>query len=173
MGHGTQARSAHDPFADAHSWHCGLHDPLGASLPPLSRVVRRSSRLPWPAGLDVGRRPQCAGSAGLDVKMAGMDLARARFLVDVLTPSGHLERIREFAGSLRQSTRRHGELLVVGTPGFEPWHFTAHMADEAVWARLPELEPTLVRWSVPPSAPTHLSVPLERLEVAKRGETLM
>jgi hypothetical protein len=105
--------------------------------------------------------------------MAGMDLARARFLVDVLTPSGHLERIRDFAGSLRQSTRRHSELLVVGTPGFEPWHFTAHMADEARWARLPELEPTLVRWSIPPSAPSHLSVPLERLEAAKRGETLM
>jgi hypothetical protein len=102
-----------------------------------------------------------------------MDLARARFLVDVLTPSGQLERIREFAGSLRQSTRRHGELLVVGTPGFEPWHFTAHMADEALWARLPELEPTLVRWSVPPSAPSHLAVPLERLEAARRSETLM
>jgi hypothetical protein len=105
--------------------------------------------------------------------MAGMDLARARFLIDVLAPSGSLERIREFAGSLRQSTRREGELLVVGTPGFEPWHFTAHMADEARWARLPELEPTLVRWSVPPSAPSHLSVPLERLEAARRGETLM
>ncbi len=105
--------------------------------------------------------------------MAGMDLARARFLVDVLTPSGSLDRIRDFAGSLRQSTRRHGDLLVVGTPGFEPWHFTAHMADEARWARLPELEPTLVRWSVPPSAPSHLSVPFERLEAATRGETLM
>ena len=105
--------------------------------------------------------------------MAGMDLARARLLVDVLSPSGHLERIREFAGSLRQSTRRDGELLVVGTPGFEPWHFTAHMADEARWSGLPELEPTLVRWSVPPSAPSHLAVPLERLEAARRGETLM
>ena len=105
--------------------------------------------------------------------MAGMDIARARFLVDVLTPSGSLDRIRDFAGSVRQSTRRHGELLVVGTPGFEPWHFTAHMADEARWARLPELEPTLVRWSVPPSAPSHLAVPLERLEAARRGETLM
>jgi hypothetical protein len=124
-------------------------------------------------GAPVGHRPWCAGSAGLDVKMAGMDLARARFLVDVLTPSGHLERIREFAGSLRQSTQRDGELLVVGTPGFEPWHFTAHMADEARWARLPELEPTLVRWSVPRSAPSHLAVPLERLEAARRGETLM
>ena len=114
-----------------------------------------------------------AGQTGPDAKMAGMDLARARFLVDVLTPSGSLDRIRDFAGSLRQATRRHGDLLVVGTPGFEPWHFTAHMADEARWARLPELEPTLVRWSVPPAAPSHLSVPLERLEAATRGETLM
>ena len=105
--------------------------------------------------------------------MAGMDLARARFLVEVLTPSGSLARIREFAGSLRQSTRHDCELLVVGTPGFEPWHFTAHMADEARWAKLPQLEPTLVRWSVPAGAPSHLSIPLERLEAARRGETLM
>src|SRR4029450_8726896 len=114
-----------------------------------------------------------AGQTGPDAKMAGMDLARARFLVDVLTPSGSLHRIRDFAGSLRQAPRRHGDLLVVGTPGFEPWHFTAHMADEARWARLPELEPTLVRWSVPPAAPSHLSVPLERLEVANSRATPM
>jgi hypothetical protein len=102
-----------------------------------------------------------------------MDLARARLLVDILTPSGRLDRIREFAGSLRRSTRRGGELLVVGTPDFEPWHFAAHLADEARWAHLAELEPTLVRWSVPPSAPSHLAVPLSRLEAARRGETLM
>ena len=128
--------------------------------------------MPWPV-VPYGSSTVVCQSDGPDAKMAGMDLARARFLVDVLAPSGSLERIREFAGSLRQSTRREGELLVVGTPGFEPWHFTAHMADEARWARLPELEPTLVRWSVPPSAPSHLSVPLERLEAARRGETLM
>jgi len=128
--------------------------------------------LPWPV-VPYGSSTVVCQSDGPDAKMASMDLARARFLVDVLAPSGSLERIREFAGSLRQSTRREGELLVVGTPGFEPWHFTAHMADEARWARLPELEPTLVRWSVPPSAPSHLSVPLERLEAARRGETLM
>ena len=128
--------------------------------------------MPWPV-VPYGSSTVVCQSDGPDAKMAGMDLARARFLVEVLAPSGSLERIREFAGSLRQSTRREGELLVVGTPGFEPWHFTAHMADEARWARLPELEPTLVRWSVPPSAPSHLSVPLERLEAARRGETLM
>jgi len=128
--------------------------------------------LPWPV-VPYGSSTVVCQSDGPDAKMARMDLARARFLVDVLAPSGSLDRIREFAGSLRQSTRREGELLVVGTPGFEPWHFTAHMADEARWARLPELEPTLVRWSVPPSAPSHLSVPLERLEAARRGETLM
>jgi hypothetical protein len=98
-----------------------------------------------------------------------MDLARARFLVHVLAPSGSLDRIREFAASLRQSTRREGELLVVGTPGFEPWHFTAHMADEARWARLPELEPTLVL-SVSPSAPSHLDS-ARAAEAARRGET--
>jgi len=39
-------------------------------------------------------------------------------------------------------------------------------------AGIPELAPTLVRWSPPPDAPPHLRVGLERLEAAQRGETL-
>jgi hypothetical protein len=107
-------------------------------------------------------------------KMVRMDLARARLLLDALTPTGHVDRVREFAGSLRRSaSRRSDGLLVVGTPGYEPWHFTAHLADEAHYSGLPELEPTLVRWSVPHDAPSHLAVSLDRLEAARRGETLM
>ncbi len=106
--------------------------------------------------------------------MVAMDLARARLLLETLAPTGHVDRVREFAGSLRRSAaRRSGDLLVVGTPGYEPWHFTAHLADEARYSGLPELEATLIRWSVPQDAPAHLAVSLDRLEAARRGETLM
>jgi hypothetical protein len=63
-------------------------------------------------------------------------------------------------------------LLLVGTPAYEPWHLTAHLDDESRLSGIPELTPTLVRWSPPPGAPLHLAVGLERLEAARRGETL-
>jgi hypothetical protein len=63
-------------------------------------------------------------------------------------------------------------LLLVGTPTYEPWHLTAHLDDESRLSGIPELMPTLVRWSPPPDAPPHLRVGLARLEAARRGETL-
>src|SRR5262249_20614442 len=53
------------------------------------------------------------------------------------------------------------------------WHMTAHLADESRLAGLPELAPTLVRWSPPAGAPAHLSVGIERLERASKTETLL
>lgn len=64
------------------------------------------------------------------------------------------------------------DLLLVGTPDEEPWHFAAHLTDEAGWAGRPELAPTLVRWHVPDGAPPHLAVGLDRLSVVRR-ETLL
>jgi hypothetical protein len=61
---------------------------------------------------------------------------------------------------------------VVGTPEDEPWHLTAHLDEESRMSGIPELTPTLVRWRVPQGAPSHLRVGLERLEAARRGETL-
>ena len=77
-----------------------------------------------------------------------------------------------FGRAVRSSTRSAGGLLVVGTPGFEPWHLTAHLDEESRLAGIPSLMPTLVRWSPPPDAPPHLRVGLSRLEAARRGETL-
>ena len=77
-----------------------------------------------------------------------------------------------FGRAVRVSTRSAGGLLVVGTPGFEPWHLTAHLDEESRLAGIPSLMPTLVRWSPPPDAPPHLRVGLSRLEAARRGETL-
>jgi hypothetical protein len=104
-----------------------------------------------------------------------MDRERAIALRELLAPTGWVERSRTFAKSLRRSRsgRSPGGLLLVGTPTAEPWHLTAHLDDEARWFDIPELSPTLVRWSPPVDAPAHLAVGLSRLEQAQRGETVM
>lgn len=91
---------------------------------------------------------------------------------ELLLGTPWIRQTREFARSLRRAGHHEGGLLVVGTPTEEPWHLTAHLADEARWAGLPELAPTLVRWQAPPDAPAHLAVTLRRLEEARRGETV-
>jgi hypothetical protein len=90
----------------------------------------------------------------------------------VLAPTGWPERARVFARALRTSTRARGGLLLVGTPAEEPWHLAAHLDDESRLSGIAELAPTLVRWDAPADAPPHLRVGLERLERARRGETL-
>ncbi len=76
-------------------------------------------------------------------------------------------------GAAVRRTGAPGGLLVVGTPGDEPWHFTAHLDDQARWSGLGQLRPTLVRWAPPPGAPPHLAVGLDRLQAATRGETVV
>lgn len=104
--------------------------------------------------------------------MCGVDTERVRALRDLLAATGWVERTRSFAGTLRGATSTPGGLLLVGTPTEEPWHLAAHLDDEARFAGVPELAPTLVRWSPPPGAPPHLSVTLARLEQARRDETV-
>jgi hypothetical protein len=82
------------------------------------------------------------------------------------------DEVVDFAGALGAAPAEPGSLLLVGTPEDEPWHFAAHLTDEAEWARRAELAPTLVRWQVPPGAPPHLAVGLDRLQVVRR-ETLL
>lgn len=103
--------------------------------------------------------------------MVSMDSGSVALLRELLDGSGWLERTRELGLALR-ATRSPGGLLVVGTPDDEPWHVTAHLSDEARFAGLPQLTPTLIRWNPPPDAPAHLRVGVERLERAARGETL-
>ena len=90
----------------------------------------------------------------------------------LLAPTGWLERTRAFARALRSGARTPGGLLLVGTPGEEPWHLAAHLDEESRFAGIPELAPTLIRWSPPAGAPAHLQVGLRRLEAARRGEAL-
>ena len=102
-----------------------------------------------------------------------VDAARVAALRDLLSSTPWVERTRGFAKTMRTSTTTPEGLLLVGTPDDEPWHLTAHLTDEARLAHLPELTPTLVRWHAEPDAPPHLSVTLERLERARRGETVL
>ena len=102
-----------------------------------------------------------------------VDADRVHALRELLSGSGWVERTRDFARSVRTSTRREGGLMLVGTPSDEPWHLTAHLSDESRLAGIPELMPTLVRWAPPAEAPPHLAVGLARIERATRGETLV
>lgn len=102
-----------------------------------------------------------------------MDAEQVAALRVLLEPTGWLERAAAFAKVLRGSARTPGGLLVVGTPDHEPWHLAAHLDEESRFAGIPELAPTLVRWSPPKDAPSHLNIGLQRLEQAKRGESLL
>ncbi|MDP9861612.1 MULTISPECIES: hypothetical protein [Streptosporangium] len=100
-----------------------------------------------------------------------MDARSVALLREILDSTGWVEHTRRLGLALR-ATRSPGGLLVVGTPEEEPWHLTAHLGDEARLAGLPQLAPTLVRWAPVPGSPAHLRVGLERIEQARRGETL-
>ncbi|MDX6335654.1 MAG: hypothetical protein QOG05_2994 [Streptosporangiaceae bacterium] len=101
-----------------------------------------------------------------------MDAGQVAELRAVLAPSGWLERSAVLARALRRS-RTPGGLLVVGTPGDEPWHLAAHLDEESRLSDAPGLSPTLVRWAPPADAPPHLRVGMRRLERAERGETVL
>jgi hypothetical protein len=102
-----------------------------------------------------------------------MNAEQVAALRELLAPTGWVDRAAAFARALRSSARTPGGLLVVGTPEEEPWHLTAHLDEESRLGGIPELMPTLVRWSPPPGAPPHLSVTLSRLTAARRGESLL
>jgi hypothetical protein len=82
-------------------------------------------------------------------------------------------RTADFAHGLRRFTTRTGGLLLFGPAENEPWHLTAHLDDELHRAGLEDIRPSLVRWSPPPDAPPHLSIGLDRLREAGRGESLL
>lgn len=103
-----------------------------------------------------------------------MDAVRVALLREVLAGTEWPGAARRFAVTLRRSVvPAGGNLLLVGTESYEPWHMAAHLVDEAAWSGLPELAPTLVRHHVLPGDAPHLSVGLSRLEAARRGHTLL
>ncbi|MFC4561609.1 hypothetical protein ACFO4E_07055 [Nocardiopsis mangrovi] len=100
-----------------------------------------------------------------------MDAQDVSLLRELLASTSWVGRADDLGRALRR-TRDPGGLLLVGTPDHEPWHLAAHLDDESRYAGLPQLAPSLVRWNPPPDAPAHLRIGLERLEDARRGETL-
>jgi hypothetical protein len=105
--------------------------------------------------------------------METMNAEQVAALRALLAPTGWLDRTSSFARALRRSARTPNGLLVVGPEAEEPWHMTAHLADESKLAGIPELAPTLIRWQPRPGAPAHLSFGLDRLRAATREETLL
>jgi len=105
--------------------------------------------------------------------METMNTDQVAALRALLAPTGWLERTSSFARALRRSARTPNGLLVVGPAADEPWHMTAHLADESRLAGVPELAPTLIRWAPEPGAPEHLSVGVDRLRAANSAETLL
>jgi len=79
----------------------------------------------------------------------------------------------EFGQALQAAPKAAGGLLVAGPARAEPWHFTAHLSDEAQWAQLPQLTPTLILAAPEIGAPAHLSTGWERLARSGRGEALL
>jgi hypothetical protein len=90
----------------------------------------------------------------------------------MLAGTGWVERTHRFGRALQRAPHDAGGLLVVGTPNEDPWHFAAHLDDEARWSSQPNLAPVLVRWSPPAGAPPHLAIGVERLEHVRRNETV-
>lgn len=104
--------------------------------------------------------------------MNPMDSAQTTFLRELVSGTSWFGECRGFARNLRRAPRSPGGLLLVGTPEEEPWHLAAHLDTEAGLADLPQLVPTLIRHQIPDGAPAHLSVPLARLEQARKGEAV-
>ena len=101
-----------------------------------------------------------------------MDASAVDRLRAALSGTGWVERAASLARSLRTADHDPGGLLLLGTPDDEPWHLAAHLDDQARYSQLPQLRPTLVRWSPPAGAPAHLAVGFERLSTVARGQTL-
>jgi hypothetical protein len=102
-----------------------------------------------------------------------VDLTKASLFREMLTGTELGSRTTEFAHSLRRFTTRIGGLMLFGPVEDEPWHLTAHLDDELHRAGIDDIRPALVRWSPPPDAPPHLSIGLDRLSEAGRGESLL
>jgi hypothetical protein len=116
---------------------------------------------------------KCCGAPFLPAAWNVVNTAQVEALRTLLASSGWLERTRYFARALRGRSRTPNGLLIVGTPAFEPWHMAAHLEEESRYAGIPELAPTLIRWSPPHDAPPHLRVGIDRIERADRAETLL
>ncbi len=102
-----------------------------------------------------------------------MNTAQVDALRALLASTGWLDRTRRFAVALRRRSRTPQGLLVVGTPADEPWHMTAHIADESELAGVPGADADARQVGAAARGAAASAVGLERLERAGRSETLL
>jgi len=80
---------------------------------------------------------------------------------------------RGFARALGDRYPASDRLFVIGTPECEPWHFVAHLAEQATRHGRTDLVPTLLRWKVPQGAPAHLAVSVDAMARASERHTFL
>jgi hypothetical protein len=80
---------------------------------------------------------------------------------------------RAFSRALGGQSAGQSEILVMGTPEFEPWHFVAHLSEEATRFGRADLAPTLLRWWIPPNAPRHLSRSVDSVRAVTSAQTVL
>jgi hypothetical protein len=80
---------------------------------------------------------------------------------------------KAFGCTLGSGSRGTDKLVIVGTPTYEPWHFTAHLADEARRQGRGDLSPILLRWQIAPGSPAHLSRSADEVARASRNTTVL
>ena len=98
-----------------------------------------------------------------------MDLTADRRLWTRLRNSGGwLTRAWDLGQSMRPAHAADGELFVLGTATFDPWHVTAHLDLASRSGALPGLRPTLLRWTPPLDGPAHLRHGVD--ELARGGK---
>lgn len=100
-----------------------------------------------------------------------MGHASVRRLIRSLGDLGREAKV--FGHALGSGNRGVGKLMIIGTPTYEPWHFTAHLADEARRHGRRDLSPTLVRWQIDMGAPAHLSVSVDEVAHASPETTVL
>lgn len=83
------------------------------------------------------------------------------------------DEVRLFASALGARHDRSEALFVVGCPQFEPWHFCAHLGEQATRHGRADLAPTWLRWSAPPQAPPHLAQTVDALRSVSRHQTVL
>ena len=83
------------------------------------------------------------------------------------------EEARQFARALGDRCPASDRLFVIGTPDCEPWHFAAHLGEQATRHGRTDLVPTLLRWNVPQGAPAHLAVSVDAMARASERHTFL
>ncbi|HET9690115.1 MAG TPA: hypothetical protein VFP61_03110 [Acidimicrobiales bacterium] len=78
-----------------------------------------------------------------------------------------------FAGAVAGAAERVGRPAVLGSPDDEPWHFVAHLADEARRSGAASVAPVWVRWQAPSGAPPHLATTVADLPGLARSAPLL